>query len=110
VKKDKTLKDNPAQKVAVLIDGDNASSTKLQDVTELAGRYGNIIVRKIYGDWSKTSLSSWKESAREFAYRLIETLPDVKGKNTTDITLAIEAMDLLNREAISITLELTTLQ
>jgi hypothetical protein len=73
VKKDKTLKDNP--KVAVLIDGDNASSAKLQEVTELAGRYGNIIVRKIYGDWSKTSLSFWKDPEREFAYRLVETLP-----------------------------------
>jgi hypothetical protein len=58
VKKDKTLKDNPAQKVVVLIDGDNASSAKLQEVTELAGRYGNVTVRKIYGDWSKTGLSS----------------------------------------------------
>lgn len=102
MKKDKTLKENPAQKVAVLVDGDNASSAKLQDVTELAARYGNVIVRKIYGDWSRSSLSSWKEPAREFSYRLVEALPYVKGKNTTDITLVIEAMDLLNSGDIDV--------
>ncbi|GAB6008796.1 NYN domain-containing protein [Dysgonomonas reticulitermitis] len=96
MKKDKICMENQVQRVAVLIDGDNASSAKLQDVTELAARYGNVIVRKIYGDWTKTSLSSWKEPAREFSYRLVETLSYVKGKNTTDMTLVIEAMDLLN--------------
>lgn len=105
MKKDKNTKENsalPSQRVAVLIDGDNASSAKLQEVTELAGRYGEVIIRRIYGDWSKTSLSSWKEPAREFSYRLVEALPYVKGKNTTDITLVIEAMDLLNSGHIDV--------
>lgn len=105
MKKDKSLKENPVhlpQKVAVLIDGDNASSAKLQEITEFAGRYGEVIIRKIYGDWSKTSLSSWKEPAKEFSYRLIEAMPYVKGKNTTDITLVIEAMDLLHSGDIDV--------
>jgi uncharacterized protein (TIGR00288 family) len=99
MKKDKSLTEKPIQplqKVAVLIDGDNASSAKLQEVTELAARYGEVMIRKIYGDFCKTGLSSWKEPAREFSYRLVEALPYIKGKNTTDITLVIEAMDLLH--------------
>ncbi|MBF0649256.1 NYN domain-containing protein [Dysgonomonas sp. GY75] len=102
MKKDKICVENPAQRVAVLVDGDNASSAKLQDVTELAGRYGEVIVKKIYGDWTKTGLSSWKEPAKEFSYRLVEALPYVKGKNTTDMTLVIEAMDLLNSGNIDV--------
>lgn len=102
MKKDKSLKDNPAKKVAVLIDGDNASSAKLNDVAELASGYGEVIVKRIYGDWSKTTLSSWKEPAREHSYRLIEALPYVKGKNTTDIALVIDTMDLLNSKNIDI--------
>lgn len=102
MKKDKSLKDNPEKKVAVLIDGDNASSAKLADVTELASGYGQVIVKRIYGDWSKTSLSGWKEPARELSYRLVEALPYVKGKNTTDIVLVIDAMDLLNSKNIDV--------
>lgn len=102
MKKDKSLKDSPAKKVAVLIDGDNASSAKLKDVTELASGYGEVIVKRIYGDWSKTTLSSWKEPAREYSYRLVEALPYVKGKNTTDIALVIDAMDLLNSKNMDV--------
>ncbi|SHG42431.1 hypothetical protein SAMN05444362_1272 [Dysgonomonas macrotermitis] len=43
MKKDKSQKDNSAQKVAVLIDGDNASSAKLGEVTEVASRYGQVL-------------------------------------------------------------------
>lgn len=102
MKKDKSLKDNSAKRVAILIDGDNASSAKLNDITDLASGYGEVIVKRIYGDWSKTTLSSWKEPSREFSYRLIEALPYVKGKNTTDIVLVIDAMDLLNSKNIDV--------
>ncbi|HCO68466.1 MAG TPA: hypothetical protein DIT04_12015 [Dysgonomonas sp.] len=60
----KNQNENPVvhpQKVALLIDGDNASSAKL------AERYGEVIIRKIYGEWSKTSLFSWQEPAREYS-------------------------------------------
>lgn len=105
MKKDNNQNENPIvhpQKVAVLIDGDNASSVKLPEITDLAGRYGEVIIKRIYGDWSKTSLSSWKEPAREYSYRLVEAMPYIKGKNTTDITLVIEAMDLLNSGDINV--------
>ena len=46
--------------VAVLIDGDNASSEKMEDVMRFVSRYGAAVVRRIYGDWTKKSLSGWK--------------------------------------------------
>lgn len=39
--------------VAVLIDGDNASSEKMEDVMRFVSRYGAAVVRRIYGDWTK---------------------------------------------------------
>lgn len=94
--------DNLVQKVAILIDGDNASSAKLSHILELASHYGPVIVKRIYGDWTKTALSHWKEPARELSFRLIEAMPYVKGKNTTDIALIIDAMDLLHTKDIDV--------
>lgn len=89
-------------KLAVLVDGDNASNLKLAGALEFASRYGQPIVKRIYGDWSRPSLASWKETAKELSFRLIEALPYVKGKNTTDIALAIDAMDLLHSKNIDV--------
>ena len=52
--------------VAVLIDGDNASSEKMEDVMRFVSRYGAAVVRRIYGDWTKKSLSGWKDAARDY--------------------------------------------
>lgn len=38
--------------VAVLIDGDNASFEKMEDVMRFVSRYGTAVVRRIYGDWT----------------------------------------------------------
>jgi uncharacterized protein (TIGR00288 family) len=102
MKKDKSQKDNEAQKVAVLVDGDNASSAKLGHLTEVASHYGTVVVKRIYGDWTKASLSHWKEPAKELSFRLIEAMPYIKGKNTTDIALIIDAMDLLHTKDIGV--------
>jgi len=82
--------------IAILIDGDNASDGKLDEIIQLATVYGNPIVRRIYADWTKPAVSRWKEPAKEYSFRLIEALSVVKGKNTSDIALVIDAMDLLH--------------
>ena len=56
--------------VAVLIDGDNASSEKMEDVMRFVSRYGAAVVRRIYGDWTKKSLSGWKDAARDYSFRI----------------------------------------
>lgn len=47
------MKQNKNLSVAVLIDGDNASSEKIEDVMNFVARYGNAVVRRIYGDWTQ---------------------------------------------------------
>lgn len=98
--KKKDAANNKNIKLAILVDADNASVAKLNEVLVFTARYGQATVKRIYGDWSKSVLSGWKEAAREYSFRLIEALPYVKGKNTTDISLIIDAMDLLHSGSV----------
>ncbi|HML65305.1 MAG TPA: NYN domain-containing protein [Dysgonomonas sp.] len=98
--KKKDAANNKNLKLAILVDADNASATKLNEVLVFTARYGQATVKRIYGDWGKSALSGWKEPAREYSFRLIEALPYVKGKNTTDISLIIDAMDLLHAGSV----------
>lgn len=82
--------------VAVLIDGDNASFEKMEDVMRFVSRYGTAVVRRIYGDWTKKSLSGWKDVARDYSFRMVQASSFVSGKNTTDIALVMDAMDILH--------------
>jgi len=58
-------------------------------------RYGDAVIRRIYGDWTRKALSGWKETAREYGFRLVQASSYASGKNTTDIALVIDAMDIL---------------
>lgn len=86
---------NSRYAVAVLIDGDNASFERMEDIMGFVSRYGDAVVRRIYGDWTRKALFAWKESAREHGFRLVQASSHVSGKNTTDIALVIDAMDIL---------------
>lgn len=86
---------NSRYAVAVLIDGDNASFEKMEDIMGFVSRYGDAVVRRIYGDWTRKALSAWKGTAREHGFRLIQASSHAPGKNTTDIALVIDAMDIL---------------
>lgn len=82
--------------IAVLIDGDNASSEKMEDIMQFVSRYGTAIVKRIYGDWTKKPLACWKDTAKENGFKMVQASSFVSGKNTTDIALAIDAMDILH--------------
>ena len=75
---------NSRYAVAVLIDGDNASFEKMEDIMGFVSRYGDAVVRRIYGDWTRKALSAWKETAREHGFRLVQASSHASGKNTTD--------------------------
>ncbi len=90
------MKQNKHVSIAVLIDGDNASPEQMEDLMKFVTRYGNAIVKRVYGDWTRKSLSRWKDVAKEYAFRLVQASSFTAGKNTTDIALVIDAMDILH--------------
>lgn len=81
--------------IAILIDGDNTSPERMEDIIRFVSRYGTAIVKRIYGDWTRKSLAGWKDVAKEHSFKLIQATSFVSGKNTTDIALCIDAMDIL---------------
>jgi uncharacterized LabA/DUF88 family protein len=87
-------------KLAVLIDGDNIPSFYVKEMIEEITKYGNPTIKRIYGDWTKPSLSKWKKLLLEFAITPIQQYGYTTGKNATDSSMIIDAMDILYSEKI----------
>jgi hypothetical protein len=87
---------NGRQKIAVLIDGDNAQSSLLPQMLVEAGRHGQVTVRRIYGDWTTSAMNSWKETLNFHAFQPIQQFRYTVGKNATDSAMIIDAMDILH--------------
>ena len=81
-------------RLAVLIDGENASPRHARAVFEAAEALGEARVRRIYGDFSNGRLASWSPAIRRFAIVPCHQPAHVRGKNAADIALAIDAVDL----------------
>src|SRR5678809_1531633 len=84
------------QKIAILIDGDNAQSSLLPQMLVEAGRHGQVTVRRIYGDWTTNNMNSWKETLNYHAFQPIQQFRYTVGKNATDSAMIIDAMDILH--------------
>ncbi|BHH84225.1 NYN domain-containing protein [Desulforhopalus sp. 52FAK] len=90
------MKDNHTEKkIAVLIDAENAQYTILDAVLSELSKFGHIIVKKAYGDWSTPHLSNWKKTLNELAINPIQQFSYTQGKNSSDAAMIIDAMDLL---------------
>lgn len=93
---DEQIKSLSRNKVAMLIDGDNAQATLLPQMLVEAGRHGQVTVRRIYGDWTTNSMNSWKEVLNFHAFQPIQQFRYTIGKNATDSAMIIDAMDILH--------------
>ena len=89
------MKDNKDLKLAVLIDADNIPYSNVKGMLNEIAKFGIPTIKRIYGDWTRKALSAWKGTAREHGFRLIQASSHAPGKNTTDIALVIDAMDIL---------------
>ncbi|MFO7447183.1 MAG: NYN domain-containing protein [Ignavibacteriaceae bacterium] len=80
---------------AVLIDGDNIPSAYVKEMMEEIAKYGNPTIKRIYADWTKPSLSKWKNVLLENAITPVQQYGYTTGKNSTDSAMIIDAMDIL---------------
>ena len=83
------------QRVAMLIDGDNAQPSLMKYILAETGKYGNVTIRRNYGDWTESNMSSWKETLHTYAIQPVQQFRYTTGKNATDSALIIDAMDVL---------------
>lgn len=83
-------------RLAVLIDADNASAKIIDGLFEEIAKLGSATVRRVYGDFTSQSLGGWVDVLTRHAIAPQQQFANTKGKNASDITLVIDAMDLLH--------------
>lgn len=84
-----------ALRLAVLIDADNAQASVIEGLLAEIARFGDATVRRIYGDFTAPTSASWRKVLQKYAIKPIQQFAYTTGKNATDSTLIIDAMDLL---------------
>ena len=85
-----------APRLAVLIDAENASHRIAEALfTEIAA-LGEASARRIYGDFASAQIAGWTKVLARFAIQPRQNFANTKGKNSGDIALVIDAMDLLH--------------
>ena len=82
-------------RLAVLIDADNVPYSNVKGVMEEITKYGTPTFKRIYGDWTKPTVSGWKNVLLENAITPIQQYSYTSGKNSSDSALIIDAMDIL---------------
>jgi hypothetical protein len=87
--------DEPSLKLAVLIDADNAQATIIEGLLAEIATFGEATVKRIYGDFTSSASAQWKKVLQTHAIKPIQQFAYTTGKNATDSTLIIDAMDLL---------------
>lgn len=94
------MKEN--KKVAVFIDAENISAKYAARLIEEAANYGDVIVRRVFADWSSPNVLAWKETVARHSLIAEQQFSAVKGKNSGDISLIINAMVVLFEKDIDV--------
>lgn len=87
--------EEPQHRLAVLIDADNAQAAIIEGLLEEIASFGEATVKRIYGDFTSPTSSQWKKVLNKYAIKPVQQFAYTTGKNATDSTLIIDAMDLL---------------
>lgn len=91
----KIEENEPTLRLAVLIDADNAQAAVIEGLLAEIARFGEATVKRIYGDFTSPASSQWKKVLNKHAIKPVQQFAYTTGKNATDSTLIIDAMDLL---------------
>ena len=86
---------NDFNRIALLIDADNAQAAKAESILKEVSAYGRIVIKRAYGNWSKPQLAPWEKEIKRFAISAIQQFDFAAGKNASDMALTIDAMELL---------------
>lgn len=82
-------------KLAVLIDADNVPYANVKEMFEEIAKYGTPTFKRIYADWTKQTVTGWKNVLLMNGITPIQQYSYTSGKNSTDSALIIDAMDIL---------------
>lgn len=94
------MRENKDLKLAVLIDADNIPYSNIKGMLDEIAKIGIPTIKRIYGDWTKPTVSGWKQPLLEHAITPIQQYSYTTGKNATDSAMIIDAMDILHSEKV----------
>lgn len=94
------IMDGLENKLAILIDADNTPYKSIEKILDYSHKFGNTIIKRAYGDWSTSALKEWNAIFREYAVEPMQQYQFTKGKNSTDIAMVIDAMDILHSKFV----------
>lgn len=83
------------KRFAVLIDADNVSDKYISRILDEVSADGVATYKRIYGDWTKPTLTSWKPVLLNNSILPVQQYSYTTGKNATDSAMIIDAMDIL---------------
>jgi uncharacterized LabA/DUF88 family protein len=92
--------ESKTNKIAILVDGDNAQAKLLKPILEEVSKYGKATIRRIYGDWTTQQMNSWKDKLNDLSFSPIQKFAYTTGKNSTDSSMIIDAMDILHDKIV----------
>ncbi|MCL2521612.1 MAG: NYN domain-containing protein [Erysipelotrichales bacterium] len=81
--------------IALLIDSDNISREYFSILLDELSQYGRVTYRRLYGDFSKPKGNGWKDALLEYSIEQVQQIAYTKGKNASDSSMIIDAMDIL---------------
>jgi uncharacterized LabA/DUF88 family protein len=81
-------------RIALLIDAENTHCKEIDFILEKSSQYGELIIRRVYGDFTKQQLSCWQEIIQRHAFGVAQKFAYKKGKSSTDIELIMDAIEL----------------
>lgn len=90
------MAEDATRKLAVLIDAENTSPKVADGLFDEIAKIGEASLRRIYGDFSKGQLGGWEKVLTRHAILAQQQFANTSGKNSSDITMVIDAMDLLH--------------
>ena len=93
--RNKPAHDDGQRRLAVLIDADNAQASVIEGLLAEVAKYGLASVKRIYGDFTSQQLGQWKKVLLKHSISPVQQFAYTVGKNATDSSLIIDAMDLM---------------
>ena len=91
--------------IGIFIDGENISSKEYKSILDDVRKYGQVSISNIYLDWTENQ--SWKDVSKNFGITPIQC-NKINGKNSVDLKIAVDIMEILYERDIDLFCILTT--
>ncbi|WP_291950281.1 NYN domain-containing protein [Campylobacter sp.] len=88
--------------IAVFIDAENIPSKYAKSIFDIASEYGEIVIKRIYGDWTQKNIQNWKEQIAQYSIIAMQQFNFIANKNSSDMYLITEIMSVFYEKDIDI--------